>query len=111
MRDDTHVSTDTGVSAENRNDSPGWPVLVAFGVGILLALFSFSPGHSISLFFGDAGIIISGVVFPGVLGAIAIDGNAHAFSLWIAAGINFIFYFIFVWTICTISRRIPRRFR
>ena len=75
-----------------------------------------SPSHRIRLerslpsFFGDAGFAITAVVFPGILGSIALAGNAHTFSLLAAAGINLIFYFISACAICGVSRRILRRF-
>jgi hypothetical protein len=111
MLNDTHNSADTDLSAANRNGSPRWPLILAMGVGIIAALFTISLEHSVSLSFGNAGFLITAVVFPGMLGSIAVGGNAHAFSLWLAAGINFIFYFILVWNICGISRRILRRLR
>ena len=58
-----------------------------------------------------AGFFITAVLFPGLFGSMAIGGNAHAFSLWIAAGINCIIYFLAVWMICGISRRVFRVFR
>jgi hypothetical protein len=107
----THDSADNVGSIEDRYASPHWPLFVALGVGIMTALFSISLEHRVALLFGDAGFIIAAVVFPGLLGSMAIAGNVHAFSLWIAAGINFIFYFTFVWIICAVSIRIVRRFR
>ena len=98
------------VSVENRHDSPRWPLVVALGFGIMSALLSISLEHRAALLFGDAGFIITAVVFPGLLGSMVIAGNVHAFSLWLAAGINFVFYFTLVWIICAVSIRIVRRF-
>lgn len=111
MLDDTHNPADDCVFLAKRNGPLRWPMLVALGVGMVTALLSISLAHSASLFFGNAGSIITALLFPGILGSIAFAGNAHAFSLWIAAGINFIFYFVLVWIICGVSRRILRRFR
>jgi hypothetical protein len=77
---------------------------------IITALLTISLERSVSSFFGDGGFAIVAVVFPGILGSIALAGNAHAFSLLVAAGINLIFYFISVWAICGVSRRTLRRF-
>ncbi len=111
MFDDAQNSVNNDVSLARRNDSPHWPLFVALGVGIITALLSVSLEHSVSSSFGNEGFAITAVVFPGILGSIAIAGNARAFSLWIAAGINLIFYFILVWAICSASRRILRRYR
>jgi len=50
------------------------------------------------------------LLFPGILGSIAIGGNAHAFHLWIAAAWNFIFYFLLSWVIIALAGRVRRRF-
>jgi hypothetical protein len=94
-----------------RNEPSRWPLIVALGVGIVTALLSIGLEYSVSSFYGDSGSFITAVVFPGLLGSMAIGGNAHAFSLWIAAGINFILYFLVVLLICSVSRRILRVFR
>ena len=108
MIDNTHNLPES--DAELATVQPRWPLLLALGVGIITALLSMSLEDSHSLL-GNAGFIITAVLFPGILGSIAITGNAHAFSYWIAAGINFIFYFVLFWVICSVSRWIVRRFR
>lgn len=111
MFDDPHRPASEDASLTSRSDSSRGPLLVGLGAGIVAALLSISLEHSVSSSFGDFGFIITTVVFPGILGSIAIADNAHAFSLWVAAGINFIFYLVLIWIICGVSRRILRRFR
>jgi hypothetical protein len=40
-----------------------------------------------------------GLIFPGILGSMAVSGNAHAFHLWVAAGINGLLYFGLAWVV------------
>lgn len=75
-------SLNKDVSLANGNDSLRWPLVVALGVGTITALLTISLERSVSSFFGDAGFAITAVVFPGILGSIALAGNAHTFSLW-----------------------------
>jgi len=37
-------------------------------------------------------------LFPGIVGSMAVSNNAHAFHLWIAALLNFFFYFLLCWS-------------
>lgn len=111
MPDDTRNSADHNAPIAAETIVPSrWPLLLGLGVGIIAALLSMSLQHSISRFFGDAGFVITAALFPGILASIAIAGNAHAFSLWVAGGFNFVFYFFFVWIICSVSGRILRNF-
>ena len=111
MPSESQESTDNRVLHANKSEPSRWPLIVALAAGIVTSLLSISLEHSVSLSYGDAGFFITAVLFPGLLGSIAIGGNAHAFSLWIAAGINFILYFLVVWMICSVFRRIIRVFR
>jgi hypothetical protein len=109
MLDATQKPADSRVPLAHRNEVARWPLVVALVVGIVTALLSISLEYSA---FGEGfGGFITAVLFPGLLGSMAISGNAHAFSLWIAAGINCIIYFLMVWMICGVSRRILRWFR
>jgi hypothetical protein len=56
--------------------------------------------------FAQAG---AALLLPGVLGAIALSGNAHIFHLWIASIWNFIFYFLLCWAIAALIGRAFRR--
>lgn len=49
------------------------------------------------------------LLLPGILGAIALSGNAHTFHLWIASIWNFIFYFLLCWAIAALIGRTFRR--
>jgi hypothetical protein len=64
--------------------------LVVGTVGVLVTL-SLQSSAVVSL--GYTGLIFaSTVAFPGLIGSMLIAGNVHAFSLWIAAILNGIFY-------------------
>jgi len=49
------------------------------------------------------------LLLPGMIGAEAFSGNAHAWSLWIAAGINSLIYFILGWVACSLLMTFFRR--
>jgi membrane protein implicated in regulation of membrane protease activity len=48
-------------------------------------------------------------VFPGLLGSAIVAGNVHAFSLWLAACINFMLYLLFTLAAAAIIRALLRR--
>ena len=48
------------------------------------------------------------LIFPGLLGGMAISGNAHAFSLGAAAVVNLLFYFGLCWLIFPLLLRLKR---
>lgn len=60
---------------------------------------------------GEAGGALTAVLFPGLLGSMAIAGNAHAFSLWIAAEFNGIRYCSLIWPAWSLASAISRRLR
>jgi hypothetical protein len=64
-----------------------------------------------SLSSGAAGGILTGVLFPGLLGSMAIAGNVHAFSLWFAAAFNGILYCGLIWVALSLFTAISRKFR
>lgn len=111
MLDEPQESADNSVPLANRNEASRWPLIVALAAGAVTALLSICLDLSAPSFIGVTGSIITAVIFPGLLGSMAISGNAHAFSLWIAAGINCTFYFLLVWMICIIARLVLRGFR
>ena len=43
---------------------------------------------------------------PGLIAAMTLSGNAHAFHLWLAALANFILYFLLVWAFELVIRKI-----
>jgi hypothetical protein len=49
------------------------------------------------------------LIAPGIIGAIAISGNAHASSLWVAAAINALVYFAVGWFACALFSRLARK--
>jgi hypothetical protein len=55
---------------------------------------------------GDPRPILFALLGPGILGSMAISGNAHAWHLWIAAGINGIVYFGLGWLIIRLIARL-----
>jgi hypothetical protein len=108
MRNHTRPSTDD-ISFAIRREPARWPRLAAMGVGIIAALLSVSISHSWFSNLGDAAAILIVVLFPGILGSVVIAQNAHAFSRWVAAGINGIIYFLIALIVFrAVSRRILR---
>jgi hypothetical protein len=49
------------------------------------------------------------LLIPGIIGAGAVSGSVHAWSLWIAAGINMLIYFVAGWIACWLVLGILRR--
>ena len=45
------------------------------------------------------------LLFPGLIGAIAVSGNVHAFSFWVAAPMNALIYFGLGWIGCKLLNR------
>lgn len=50
------------------------------------------------------------LLLPGLIGSMAFAGNVHAYSLWIAAVINAIFYFLLSAIAFKLSEKLVRRF-
>src|SRR5580704_7510945 len=111
MHDGAQKSDSASLSRARREKPPLWPSLASLVAGIIAVLLTISLEHSVIAYFGNAGFIITALLFPGLLGSMAIAGNVHAFSLWIAAGINCIFYFLLIWMIWGVSRRIRRKLK
>ena len=86
------------------------PVFVGCAFGSLtLALQSssfLSAYPTISM--GMRSIVV--LLMPGLIGSMAFAGNVHAFSLWIAAIINAIFYFLLSAIALRLSEKLIRRF-
>jgi hypothetical protein len=78
-------------------------LLACIPAALTLGLESASAGT-----FGKTG---TALLFPGILGAIALSGNAHAFHLWIASIWNFIFYFLLCWALVALIGTAFRRLR
>jgi hypothetical protein len=83
--------------------------LIVGTAGFLVTL-SLQSAAVVSL--GYTGLVfMSAVTLPGLLGSMLVAGNAHAFSLWIAAILNGIFYCGLCWVICALSNALLRKMR
>jgi hypothetical protein len=49
------------------------------------------------------------LLLPGIFGSIVFSGNVHAFHLWLAALVNFTFYFLLCWIAGSLLRKVLRR--
>ena len=47
----------------------------------------------------------STLLFPGLIGAVAVSGNVHVYSFWVAAPINALIYFGLGWVGCKLLNR------
>jgi len=80
-------------------------VIVASTVGIAMGLTTFSLEH-----FSWFEHYLVPLLLPGVIGSMAVAGNAHAFSLWIAAIINALFYSLIIWLLGAVLATLRRKF-
>jgi hypothetical protein len=62
-------------------------------------------------FIGDPRPVLAAFLFPGMLGAAALSGNAHAWHLWVAALVNGIIYFGLAWIGSRVTALIFRKVR
>ena len=85
-----------------------WPALTALTAGTLAASLTISTQYPWFFKSRFAEFAIP-ALFPGIFGSIAIGDNVHDPNLWFAAGINWAFYFLVLWTVCGVSRLILRR--
>lgn len=107
MVNENQESAGEQVSRANRHVC--WPKLIALVVGIISAFLSISLEHPVSFLYGKAGVFITALLIPGLISSAAIARNPHAFSLWIAAGINGVFYCFIVLMIFSLLRWIFHR--
>ena len=86
-----------------------WEVLIASAFAIL------ATGLTLSVYgaaFPSTGAaVITALLFPGLLASAAVAGNAHAFSLWVAAAMNGALYFGLSWAVCKVWANIRRKIR
>ena len=47
------------------------------------------------------------LLMPGMVAAIALSGNVHAFPIWVAACGNFLFYFFLLWLVPAVWKKSP----
>jgi hypothetical protein len=45
------------------------------------------------------------LLLPGIIGAGTTSGNAHAWPMWLAAGLNTVLYFVVGWLVCKLAMR------
>ena len=88
-------------------------ILFASVLGVVLAFVTFAiqPLSSISEnpVVGAAQGFLTTLIFPGILGAMALGGNVHAWYLWAAAAINALIYFGLGWLVYLLLARFRRR--
>ena len=51
----------------------------------------------------------STLLFPGLIGAVAVSGNVHVYSFWVAAPINALIYFGLGWVGCKLVNRLKTK--
>jgi len=59
-------------------------------------------------FWGDVQRCLVSLLLPGMLGSMAMGGNVHAWSLWVAAGLNGVIYFGLIWVAGRLASRLVR---
>jgi hypothetical protein len=80
------------------------------GIAAVLTLgLGSDSGPFMNHFAGTIGAAGTAFLLPGIFGAIAISGNAHAFHLWVASIWNFIFYFLLCWALAALIGKAFRR--
>jgi len=82
-------------------------------VGVVAVLLTLSLEYSRTAYsMGYSGLtVVSMIAFPGLMGSMVIAGNVHAFSLWVAAFLNGLFYCGLSWAACALLNSIVRRVR
>jgi hypothetical protein len=60
---------------------------------------------------GDPRPVLVTLLFPGMLGSMAVSGNAHAWHLWVAALVNGLVYFGLGWVGSRVIASLFRRVR
>ena len=85
----------------------------ALGLGGLLAGLTFAIEKlariSDNPVIGAAQKILFILIFPGIIGAIGMSGNVHAWHLWVAAAINGLIYFGIGWLSYVLVAKYRRR--
>jgi hypothetical protein len=88
----------------NSNEKPHLNVkgtLFASGLGVLLGSLTLTiqrlSAISDNRLIGTAQETLVILLFPGLIGAMGINGNVHLFQLWVAAAINAVIYFGIGW--------------
>jgi hypothetical protein len=84
--------------------APKKSMLIALCFGCVFAGLTLGLDHLETL----SSTLVS-FLFPGILCAMALSGNAHAFHLWVAALANFALYFALPWPVIGLGRKILSR--
>jgi hypothetical protein len=90
--------------------SPGLRLVLSLIIGIVMgvATLSIQKGTSVpAIYYLERVVII--FIMPGLLTAIAIGGNTHAFALWPAVAVNDLLYFVAAWLILRLVWRKKQR--
>jgi hypothetical protein len=85
---------------------------IAAGAGIVALLLTLCLDSRAIVSMGYSGLsVLSVIALPGVIGSMAIAGNNHDFSLWVAAFLNGLLYFGLCWTATTLFNSVVKRVR
>jgi putative effector of murein hydrolase LrgA (UPF0299 family) len=102
----------------NSNEKPRLNVsgtLFASGLGLLLGGLTLTiqrlSAISDNRLIGTAQETLVILLLPGMIGAMVLSGNVHAFILWVAAAINGVIYFGIGWMSSALVSRYKRRRR
>ena len=60
-------------------------------------------------FLGGVQRCLVSLLLPGMFGSMAMGGNVHAWSLWVAAGLNGVIYFGLIWIAVHFASRFVKR--
>lgn len=52
---------------------------------------------------------VSYLLLPRIIGAAVLGGNAHVFSLWLAAGVNAVLCFVAGWIVCILLGKLSEK--
>jgi len=92
-------------------DAKRFLIPVAFG-GVL-AVLTLNVEHlsviSRNPFWAGVQHAVFMLLLPGMFGAMAVKGNAHAWSLWLAAALNGAIYFGVVWVLIRVGASFQRQ--
>jgi len=101
------------MSTEKRDRTIGYGTLFAIALGGVLGALTLTIQElsviSEGPIMGAVQHSLLALLFPGILGAAALGGNVHAWSLIIAAGINGLIYFVLGWLAFRLIAGLVRR--
>ncbi len=104
--------SDTVATEHGRPRAISYGTLFAILLGAGFAGLTLTLGKLSTLsripFLGDARPVLFALLFPGIIGGMALSGNAHAWHLWVSALINGLIYFVLAWIVFRLLGRIFR---